>query len=95
MRRTVDAKEINKVDCIELWALKTMFGLPPLTSTAAVRYVTGTLFTDVWIEMRQILYLHTLLNKEDGHWAKEALKILRKNDTEWIKNMEKTLKIRD
>ena len=45
MRRTVDAKEINKVDCIELWALKTMFGLPPLTSTAAVRYVTGTLFT--------------------------------------------------
>ena len=71
----------------DVWSATYDFHRP-----AAVRYVTGTLFTDVWIGMRQNLYLHTLVNKEDGHWAKEALKILRKNDTEWVKNMEKTLK---
>ena len=87
----LDTNEMKQVDRIELWALKNMLGLPPPTPTAAVRYVTGTLFTDVRVEMKQILYLHRLLQKENGYWAKEAVITLKENNVGWAKNIVKTL----
>ena len=88
---TLDSKEKCLVDRIDLWALKKMFGLPPTTPTPAVRYVTGTLFTDIHIQKKQLIYLQILLQKDDSEWEKDALNILKQNDTGWAKNITQTL----
>ena len=87
----LNASELKQVDRMELWALKKMLGLPPTTPTAAVRFMSGTLFTDIRIQKKQLVYLHSLLQKEDGHWAKDSLHLMRQNNARWSKNMEITL----
>ena len=87
----LDAKESSLVERTDLWAIKKLFGLPPTTPTPAVRYFTGTMFTDVIINKRQLIYLQHLLQKENGYWAKGALATQKENDFGWIKNIMRTL----
>ena len=87
----LSAIEAKQIDRIELWALKKMFGLPSTTPTPAVRFMTGTLYAVVRIQIKQLVYLYDLLHKEDGHWAKEALNVLVTNDVGWGKQIMKTL----
>ena len=85
------ATEMKQLERVELWALKKMFGLPPTTPNGAVRYTTGTLFMEVRIHIKQIMFLHHLLQKENGHFAKGAVSTLRNKDIGWLRNIEKTL----
>ena len=41
--------------------------------------------------MKQLMYLHALLQKESGELAKEALTTIRDNNVGWAKNMRKIL----
>ena len=86
--KTIEMKQLERV---ELWALKKMFGLPPTTPNGAVRYTTGTMFMEVRIHIKQIMYFHHLLQRENGHFAKGAVSTLRHKNIGWIKNIEKTL----
>ena len=90
---TISSKEYEEINKMELWALKTMFGLPPTTPTPAIIYATGTLYAEIRIKKRQLMYLYKLLNKENDHWAKEMLEVLRQNKTSWVKNINKILEL--
>ena len=78
-----DKKEINK---IEIWSLKQMLGLPTTTPTPAVIFATGMLYATIRVEMKQLLYLHQLLQKENEHWAQVALNLMDRNNARWAKN---------
>ena len=88
---TLDSKEASLIERINLWALKKLFGLPPTTPTPAVRYVTGTLFTDIHIKKIQLIYLQSLLHKENDYLAKDSLFTLKENKNGWAKNISRTL----
>ena len=89
--RSLSAVETKQIDRIDLWALKRLFGLPPTTPTPAVRFMTGTMYASVRIQMMQLTYLHDLLQKGDGHWANESLDVLVENNALWGKRIIKTL----
>ena len=74
-----------------MWALKHMFGLPPTTPNAAVRYVSGTLFIETRIQQRQLMFFHSLLQKEQGHRTLEALSELQNYNIGWTKKIDQTL----
>ena len=88
---TISSKEYEEINKMELWALKTMFGLPPTTPTPAIIFITGTLYTEIRIKKRQLMYLYKLLNKENEHWAKEMIEVMRQEKTRWVKNINKIL----
>ena len=48
------SKELDKM---ELWAWKSMLGLPKTTPTAAVMFVSGALFASVRVRIKQLIYL--------------------------------------
>ena len=87
----LDAKESILIERIDLWAIKKIFGLPPTTPTPAVRYFTGTMFTDILIKKKQLVYLQHLLQKYNGYWPKEALATQKEEEFGWWKNIQKTL----
>ena len=70
---------------------KRFFGLPPTTPTPAIRYITGTLFTDIYIKRKQLIYLQSLLQKANDYWAKDKLLTLKEDGTGWVKPIIKTL----
>ena len=57
--------EREKLEKIEIWALKKILNIPKTTPTAAVWYVTGSLTTAVLIDKWQSLYLKTILDQPD------------------------------
>ena len=82
---TLDSKVIKLLERIELWALKRMFGLPPTTPTAGMRYTTGTYFTEVRIQIKQLIYLQSLLRKETDQLLKDTLITLDYMNDGWAK----------
>ena len=83
--------ERKEADKILLWAWKQMLGLPTTTPTPAIVFATGSLYASVQIELKQLLYLHRLLQKQEGHWALESLKILQAYDIGWAKQIDEVL----
>ena len=63
--------ERDKIQKIELWALKKILSVPVTTPTPAIWFATGFLLTPVLIDKRQLLYLKTLLDRPHGtSWEK-------------------------
>ena len=87
----LNSEERKEIDKIEFQALKTMFGLPPTTPRPAVIFVTGSLYGEIRVRSRQLLYLQKLLLKGDHHWAKETLMLLKQNNTGWAAKIIETL----
>ena len=83
-----ERKEINK---IEIGALKNLFGLPPTTPTPAIVFVTGCLYTDIRVNIRQLLYLHKLLLMNDDHWVKQTFEVLKESSIGWAQKVMETL----
>ena len=88
---TLDSKEMSLVERTDLWTLKKLFGLPPTTPTPAVRFITGTLYMNVRIGIKQLIYLQQLLRKEDDQWIRDALMTLKEDGTGWAKTIRHTL----
>ena len=54
--------ERNRIERIELRALKRIFDVPITTPTAAIWFSSGHLMTSISIDKRQMLYLKITLN---------------------------------
>ena len=83
--------DLLELEKIELWALKRLLNLPPKTPTAAVRYETGTLFVEIRIDQRQLIYLHKILLRNEEHWTRHILKVLNEMDLGWSSEINKKL----
>ena len=75
------------LDRMELWAWKSMIGLPKTTPTAAVMFCCGALYPSIRIKTKQLLYLHKVLNKDSEHWALQTVLDLRERDSGWAKQI--------
>ena len=84
--------DLIELEKIEIWGLKRLLNLPPKTPTAAVRYETGTLFVEIRIDQRQLMYLHKVLQRNEHHWTRHILKILNEMDLGWSEEINKKLK---
>ena len=84
---TLNKEERTLVNKMEIMALKSMFGLPPTTPTPALIFVTGCLYAEIRVGIRQLLYLQKLLQRDPSHWAKETLMLLRENNIGWAAKM--------
>ena len=62
------------LDKMKIWAWKSMLGLPKTTPTAAVMFATGGLYASIRVQIKQLIYLHKLLQKPEDHWTRTTLK---------------------
>ena len=85
---TTDKKEIDK---IEVWAWKNMLGLPKTTPTAAIVFTTGSLYASICVQIKQLIYLHKVLQKQNRHWTKLSLFTLREHNIGWAKQIDETM----
>ena len=83
--------EEEEVEKIEIQALKDLFDLPLHTPNAAIIYTLGTLYTVQRIDLKQLTYLHKVLNKTNSDWTKKALEALEKSNIGWSKKIKTTL----
>ena len=83
--------DIGELEKTELWALKRLIGLPRTTPSVAVRFVTGTLYMKVQIDIRQLLYLHKVLQRETSHWTHHVLLLLDGLSIGWASQIRERL----
>ena len=77
----------KEIDKIELWAWKSMLGLPKTTPTAAVMFATGALYASIRVMVKQLIFLHKVLRKQDSHWTKTTLNTLQQYNIGWAKQI--------
>ena len=79
------------IDKMEIWAWKSMLGLPTTTPNAAVMVCSGAMFASIRVQVKQLLYLHKVLQKNDDHWTKSTLKVMIEYDIDWAKQIRENL----
>ena len=85
--------DLKDIEQIEINSLKNLFNLPVRTPTNAVVFTLGTLYTDIRIHRKQLIYLHRILNRETDHWTNKMLQTLAELNIGWYKEIKKTLNI--
>ena len=83
--------EAQELERMEIQILKHLFDLPIHTPTPAIIFTLGTLYTNLRVHQKQLIYLHKILKKFDGHWTKRTLEILEKKNIGWSKKIKETL----
>ena len=83
--------EREKLEKIELWALKKILDVPKTTPTPAIWYITGLLTTSILIDKRQLLYIKTILDRPDQDPNKKMLICLNNDDIGWPKQINEKL----
>ena len=68
-----------------------MLGLPKTTPTAAVMFASGALFASIRVRIKQLIYLHKVLQKPDNHWTNTSLSALRQHNIGWAKQVDGNL----
>ena len=81
----------KELDKIELWAWKSMLGLPKTTPTPAVMFVTGALYASIRVVTKQLIYLHKVLQKQESHWTRTTLQTLKHHNIGWARQVENSL----
>ena len=76
---------------IDLWCLKWILSLPRTTPSAAVRYITGTLYAKVKADMSQLFYLQKILQREEGNWTQRMLFLLENLEIGWSEMIKRKL----
>ena len=79
--------EREKLERIELWALKKILDVPKTTPTPAVWYITGSLTTSILIDKRQLLYLKTILDRPE----QDPTRQMEGDDIGWANQIDKKL----
>ena len=88
---TLNKSERKLLDKMEIYAFKKMIGLPQTTPSAVIIMTLGTLFTSIRIDVKQLLYLHKILRKDETHWTRTTLEILKDYNIGWAKNLGEVL----
>ena len=83
--------EIDELERIEIQALKNLLDLPLHQPTPSIIYSFGTLYTKLRVDLKQLIYLHRILNRTTNHWTRKVLKCLETNNIGWYKSIKKTL----
>ena len=83
--------EREKLERIELWALKKILDVPKTTPTPAVWYITGSLTTSILIDKRQLLYLKTILDRPEQDPTRQMLNCMEGDDIGWANQIDKKL----
>ena len=87
--------ETTEMEKIEYQALRNLFDLPLHTPIPAIIFSLGTLYTQLRIEMRRLIYLHRLLNRPSTNWTNQAFHILEQQNLGWAKSIKNTLRTLD
>ena len=85
--------DLKDLEQIEIGSLKHLFNLPLRTPTTAIVFTLGTLYTNIRIHKKQLIYLHRILNREPNHWTNEMLQTLAELNIGWSKEIKKTLNL--
>ena len=88
---TLNQGERQRLQKIELWALKKILNVPITTPTPAIWFATGFLLTPILIDRRQLIYLKTLLDRPNKDWTKQMLYTLDKTNIGWASHIKKKL----
>ena len=83
--------ETNDLEKIEFQALRNLFDLPCHTPNPALLFTLGTIYTDLRMEKKRLIYLHRILTREDTNWTKMTLNILDNREIGWAKSIRNTL----
>ena len=84
--------ETEKLEMIELQALKHLFDLPIHMPTPAIIFSFGTIITRYQIEKKRLIYLHKLLKRRDTNWTRMMLEILNTLKIGWAKTINQSLR---
>ena len=76
---------------IEVGSLKHLFNLPTRTPTPGIIFTLGTLYTDIRIKKKQLIFLHRILSRDTRHWTYQALQTLKNLNIGWYSEIQKTL----
>ena len=87
--------ETTELEKIEYQALRNLFDLPLHTPLPAIIFSLGTLYTQLRIEKKRLIYLHTLLNRPSTNWTNKAFHILEEQNLGWAKTIKNTLRTLD
>ena len=87
--------ETTEMEKIELQALRNLFDLPLHTPIPGIIFSFGTLYTDLRIETRRLMYLHKLLNRPNTNWTNHVFHILAEQNLGWAKTIKKSLRTLD
>ena len=87
--------ETTEMEKIEYQALRNLFDLPLHTPIPGIIFSLGTLYTHLRIEMRRLMYLHRLLNRQNTNWTKQTFHILEEQNIGWAKTIKNTLRTFD
>ena len=83
--------ETKQIETAELQSLKNLFDLPLHTPNAAIIFTFGTLYTKLRIDQKQFIYLHRILNRENGNWTRKTLSTLEDMKIGWYKCIQENL----
>ena len=83
--------ETAELERIEVQALKYMFDLPIHTSTPAIIFTLGAMYTKQRIDKKRLMYLHRILNLHNDQWIKRAFYILQQLNIGWSKSIREAL----
>ena len=72
-------------------AIKLLFDLPAHIPTPALIFSLGLIYTSLRVKQKQLLYLWKLVNREQGHWTKQALAETLNRNIGWGKHIQATL----
>ena len=83
--------DLRELERIEINSIKSLFNLPIHTPTPAIIFTVGTLYTDIRIHKKQLIYLHRILNRDHSHWTVNMLQTLADLNLGWYKGIKHTL----
>ena len=88
---TLNQSEKKLIDQTEIYAWKKMIGLPQTTPTAGIALTMGSIFATIRVAIKQLTYLHKVLNKEETHWTRRTLNIMREYNIGWARQVDQLL----
>lgn len=83
--------DYRELEQIEISSLKYLFNLPTRTPTPGIIFALGTLYTEIRIHKKQLIFLHRILTRDVNHWTSQALKSLQVLNIGWYKEIINTL----
>ena len=81
----------NYIDKIEVWAWKSMLGLPKTTPTPGIMVSAGAMYASIRVQMKQLLYLQKILCRPQDHWTLVTLEALKNRQIGWAKQINEIL----